>query len=169
MKLLILVICQLVLCTPALAEGYRNKVEELLIAMQFPESVESTRNRMKDIFNQQARSIKFTEDNEDLLEKYMNGMAETISNEFAWEKVSEGYIDSYASTFSEPEINQLLVFYKSDVGKMYAAKSIAITEKQMKLGERISLSIQPKILNLQNEMVREAQKRAAIKLLNERK
>jgi hypothetical protein len=168
MRILIIVLSQMLICTPVFAADNRGKVEELLIQMQIPKSVENTRARMKELYVQQARSIKVSEENKDIVETFINGMSEVITNEFEWERVKENYIDTFSTTFSEQEIEQLLQFYKSDVGKMYAGKLQTLTEKQMKVGERIAQTIQPKILGLQNEMVKEAQRRAAIKMLKER-
>lgn len=71
-------------------------------------------------------------------------------NKTAYKKEAEGTLDAlyeemaelYMSEFTRAEIQELLKFYNSDIGKKLAEKQLALTQKGMMMGQSWGMKVQ---------------------------
>ena len=68
-----------------------------------------------------------------------------IRPEFSWKAMKPRYVQIYQETFDQQEIDGLIALYRSPVGVAYVAKSPALTEKLMKSGADVAMSLMPKL------------------------
>lgn len=62
-----------------------------------------------------------------LLAEFRAKTVELMRSEMGWDRIEPIYLDLYTKTFSQAEIDGMLAFYKSDVGKAVTAKLPQLT------------------------------------------
>ena len=61
-----------------------------------------------------------------IFDAYESKIATLMTNTLAWEKLKPAYVDLYAKTYSESEIDGILAFYKSPSGQAMVEKTPAL-------------------------------------------
>ena len=74
-----------------------------------------------------------------------------------WPLLEPAYIDLYARTFTDEELDGILAFYKSATGKSFLAKSPALTVDAQKITQDQLIAIQPQL----NQLVQDFQRTMA--------
>lgn len=64
-----------------------------------------------------------TAEQQRLLGEFRGKTVALMQGEMGWKQLEPVYLDLYAKTFTQAEVNGMLAFYKSDVGKAVTAKS----------------------------------------------
>ncbi|HTU64848.1 MAG TPA: DUF2059 domain-containing protein [Steroidobacteraceae bacterium] len=57
-----------------------------------------------------------------LIDEFKSKTVELMRKEMSWEKLEPAYLELYAKTFSQSEIDGMLAFYKSEPGRAVLAK-----------------------------------------------
>lgn len=60
---------------------------------------------------------------EALIEEFKQKSVELVRTQLGWEKMEPAYLDLYAKTFSQSEVDGMLAFYKSEAGRAVLAKT----------------------------------------------
>lgn len=97
-------------------------------------------------------------------EKVQNEIFDIYEKEFNWEKLKDDYISIYAETFDEKELQGLVDFYSSPVGKKIIAKQPELMQQSMQVMQKQLKTILPKIRQKMEEL-----KKAELQKLQESK
>ena len=105
----------------------RAKIEELftiekLDAVMQQMATQSLDRNRKLVQNMLAGKQMTTIDKR-IVDLYMTRMYEVVNAQLSWEKLKPAYVNLYASTYSEEEVDGILAFYKSSVGQAMLAKN----------------------------------------------
>lgn len=68
-----------------------------------------------------------------------------VRRELNWDVMKPLYVQLYQDTFDQAEIDGVIAYYRSPVGRAFAAKVPALLEKSAKLGGSLLASMTPKI------------------------
>lgn len=129
LRYLILAVAILAITSPvALADrkSHRKAAEELLKAMEVDKQVEAAITQMLDL---QTKSNPQLAPLRDTMKKFLN-------KHMSWDSLKDDMITIYADAFSEEELNQILAFYRTPVGKKMVQKAPELMAKGMQLGVR---------------------------------
>lgn len=74
-----------------------------------------------------------------------------------WPLLQPAYVDLYARTFTDEELDGILAFYKSPTGKSFLEKSPALTADAQKITQDQLVAIQPQL----NQLVQDFQRSMA--------
>lgn len=66
----------------------------------------------------------------------------------SWDSVSPVFVEVYASTFTQGEVNDLIKFFKSPTGKTYAAKQPEVMQKATTLMQNKVTEVMPELTQL---------------------
>lgn len=92
--------------------------------------------------------------------KFQNEIFDIYEKEFSWEKLKDDYIKIYAGTFNEKELQGLVDFYNSPLGKKIIAKQPELMRQSMQVMQKQLRVIIPKIKQKVEELKKaEMQKR----------
>jgi len=72
--------------------------------------------------------------------------------EMSWAKMAPDLKQIYKQNFSESEIEGLLAFYQSPVGKSFVEKMPAISQESMMLGQTMAMNLTPQLQELTTEL-----------------
>jgi hypothetical protein len=89
------------------------------------------------------------------VENFRNKFAATVKEELSFAKVKDIYMQAYRETFSQEEVNAIIVFYKSPAGKAITEKSPAAMQKANSLMQARIGPMTQKLQTMQEEFVKE--------------
>lgn len=92
------------------------------------------------------------------VEKFQKKLIEIIRDELAFDKVRDIYVNAYRETFTQEEVDGLIAFYKSPVGKTYAEKVPSVMQRaQAEMQSRLGPMVQ-KLNLMQQEFLNDLEK-----------
>jgi uncharacterized protein len=97
---------------------------------------------MRRNMEQALRGRQLTTEQEAIIARMRNKMADAFREEMAWDKLEPLYVRVYRETFTQAEVDGMLAFYRTDAGRAVIVKMPAVLQTTM--GE-MQLRMQPLI------------------------
>ncbi|MCK4809888.1 MAG: DUF2059 domain-containing protein [Candidatus Omnitrophica bacterium] len=134
----------------------RALAEELLVLMNTKENIERSFEIIKEMQKSQLQQMNVPgkesfEKAQAIREKVMD----LISQELSWDKLKDDYITVYADTFSEKELEGIINFYKTPVGKKFTEKTPELMKKSMDISQKQMQELMPKLQSITKGMLEE--------------
>jgi uncharacterized protein len=76
---------------------------------------------------------------------FVNIMENFMHKYYTWDALKGDLSKMYAAEFTEDELNQLTVFFNTQIGKKYGEKIVVLEQKGMLLGQQIIKDHQPEL------------------------
>jgi hypothetical protein len=95
---------------------------------------------MRRNMEQALRGRQLTPEQEEIIARMRNKMADAFREEMAWDKLEPMYVSVYQNTFTQGEVDGMLAFYRTDAGRAVIVKMPAVIQTTM--GE-MQLRMQP--------------------------
>ena len=150
--LLILVIISIPV-SYAQSSSYSQKIEKLLLMVHTDKTLDQVFHKMKDIQTQQLKNINLSQAQQGVMKDYYTKLYDLLGTELSWNKIKSFYIKLYADNFTEKDIDQLIKFYNSPVGKKYISKMPILLDKGMQLGQERVQKLVPQIQSMTRDMM----------------
>jgi uncharacterized protein len=155
-------ICVLLVCAAAKAATPSDEsVEKLLSAMgterliaTMPKQLEGV---MKSSMDQAFKGQQMTPEARQIADSLAKKMIKNYQDELSWDKMKPLYVQVYRETFTQDEIDGLIVFYESPVGAAFVSKMPTVIQKSMSLAQQRIGPIMQKTQQAIQETVRELQ------------
>jgi hypothetical protein len=80
-----------------------------------------------------------------------------IKREMAWEKFEPTMIEVYRTNFTEEEVQGMLKFYESDIGRSMVAKMPAVMQSSMQMTQERMGTMMPEMQAIQRRMLERLQ------------
>lgn len=143
--------------------SHRQVANEMLSVLEADKMLDAMYKQLDQFFVTMSREITAKLDVpaekqpmlKEQLSKYMAKSSALIQEELTWEKLKPQMIDLYVKVYTESELKELIVFYKSPIGQKLLAKMPQIMQESMKISQSQMASLLPKIQALSKEMVAE--------------
>jgi hypothetical protein len=158
-KRLILLVALLLLSPFARGDeaSKRDNVRELFRVMRLQntmaqlmsQTMEQSEKMSEGLFDQSKMTDAERQRNAQFLEQVRS----RVERYFGWESLEPQYIELYASTYSEEEIDGILAFYNSAVGKSMLEKTPMIMSKSSAIVQERSAEVQPELRALMQEYI----------------
>ena len=106
-----------------------------------------------------ARAVagrSLTDDQRRALEAAPVKISELMRNELSWPKLEPIYIGLYQEAFDQAEIDGLVEFYRSPLGKSFVAKMPKVMERSMAAMEVHLQRLMPKVQEAMEQALRDA-------------
>ena len=144
-------------------ETKRAKIGELLESINARATIDQALKLVSESLrqgaSQAAAQAAAGADSSKLTEEILTAAMDVAKRQLNWDDLKPEIIRHYAETFDEAEIDGLLAFYKSPVGKTYVAKLPELMKRSSELGlQRVQASL-PEIMQVVKEKI-EAYKKA---------
>jgi hypothetical protein len=101
------------------------------------------------MMRQQFNGMDLPPEGQAAAEKLQKEIIVWMSEIFQWEQMKNLYVDLYADVFSEQELNELIEFYQSPLGRKLLAKMPELMQKSMMKTQAV---IQEKMPEFQRRM-----------------
>jgi hypothetical protein len=141
--------------TSVSAESSRDSVEKLLLLTKQDQIINQTFEQFKPLILQQFQQMSLTKEQSQIIDKYMGKMLDVMKEEMNWDQIKGDFIQIYTSVYTEEEIQEMIKFYQSPVGRKLIEKTPLIVQQSMALSQKYVQNILPKIQELTQEMAEE--------------
>lgn len=138
-------------------DTHRASVEKLLVLMKQDQLMEQMFPKIKQLVLQQLQQTDLTEEQSRLMEKYFDKILDVMKEEMSWDKMKDDFIQLYMSVYTEDEVNELITFYESPIGRKTIEKMPLLMEKSMAISQKYTMDMMPKIQEITMEMMNEIQ------------
>lgn len=135
------------------------KTRELFVVMRMQRTIQQTMDIMLKQIHQMTESMpgagQLTPEQKKLTEEFQQKVEALVLSQLGWKAVEPAYVELYAKTFSEEEIDGLLAFYKSTVGQTLLEKTPELTTEAGAISQARMIKLQPQM----NELMLDFMKR----------
>lgn len=136
-------------------------VRKLLEVMEARQLVDGMYSQLDQVFdNAMRQSTGGTELTPGQQKIMQEGQAEIIAllkREMGWEKFEPMMIEIYRSNFTEAEVQGMLKFYESDIGRAMVAKMPAVMQSSMQLSQERMGAVLPEMQAVQRRITERLQ------------
>jgi hypothetical protein len=158
--LLVLLLSYTVLTARADDISKRAKVEEFFRVAKLDQLMARTLKQTMDQVNsgmmQQMLDVKLPADQQQRADELSKKAAKIVSEALSWDKIEPEYAKLYAATYTEEEIEGMLVFYKSPVGQAMVDKSPTLMKQSTEIVQVRMKSAMPELQKLMKDCMAEA-------------
>ena len=155
----VVVLCLASLQARADDASKRAKVQELFTVMhvdRVSEQITGTvRRQLEASMHNLPGASEATPAQKKLLTDYESHVMALVDGSVNWKVLQPQMVDLYSSTYSEPEIDGILAFYKSSVGQTMLAKTPELTQKSMAITQTKLQALQPKISEMSQDFAKQ--------------
>lgn len=130
----------------------KQSVERLLELTEVSKVVDSIYGQMGGMFTNMGKQMGISQEEMPQFNKYMQKLTELLKQEMSWDTMKQPTMDIYAKHFSQNEINGLIKFYESDIGKSMTSKMPLIMQDSMVMSQNMMMKVMPKIQALAADM-----------------
>ncbi len=144
------------------ADAAKNKelAEKLMTTMKISETMTRSLEMGKKIqLSMMAKRLKGQELQN--MEELNRMMMDLVSKELNWEKLKVPIINIYAESFTAEELEAMIKFYESPVGKKLLEKQPEMQQKTMQLMQTIMMKLMPEMEKIAKDFA-EKQKKPAV-------
>ena len=144
---------------PADAAKSQELAGKLMETMKISETMTRSLEMMKKIqLNMMAKRLKGQELQN--MEELNRLMMDLVTRELNWEKLKAPITNIYAESFTVEELEAMIKFYESPIGKKLLAKQPEMQQKTMQLMQSVMMKLMPEMEKVAKEFA-EKQKSAA--------
>lgn len=130
-------------------------IRELLNLTDSKKLLDQTYAQIDDIMAQGMKQglgdAKLNPEQEQLMADLRADTVELIRQEMGWEKLEPMYIELYAKSFSQSEVDGMLAFYKTDAGQAVLAKLPVLMQNVMQQTMGLMTGLMPRLRTLVND------------------
>lgn len=96
-----------------------------------------------------------------ILDRQQAKMAGIMKEELSWEKMKDQYVQVYRETFSQEEIDGLIAFFQTPVGRSFVSKQPDLTKRTMTIMQQHMEPLKQKLQKISEETNAELKKAKA--------
>lgn len=102
-----------------------------------------------------ASGKELTPEQKKVMDRFSHRIGEVMRTEMGWEKIEPFLIRIHRETFKQSEVDGLIEFYSSPVGRSYISKMPGVTQKTVMETQKLMQQAMPKIQAATLELARE--------------
>ncbi|MCF6179500.1 MAG: DUF2059 domain-containing protein [Geopsychrobacter sp.] len=149
MKKLVLSVLILLVSLPVIANAgvaeRRQLAEQFLNVNKVKDQVDTMYGKVEGIIVTQIEAIDIPEEREKNLLAMQQIARDLLFKGLSWDSLKEEYIQLYTETFTEEELQGIIDFSKSPLGKKMAEKSPILMQKSMEIGRQHAQQVMPQV------------------------
>ena len=138
--------------TDASAPASPSSVERLLKAIDIERTVDATFAQVGQIAEGMATQAGIRPQDRAIFERYMQRVAEVMREEAGWAKLKEPMVQIYIKHYTEAEVQGLIAFYESPLGRSMTAKTPAIMQDSARVSQDMLKRVMPRLAEIAKEM-----------------
>jgi hypothetical protein len=139
-------------CTPRADDRDPQKAaRELLALTRTDQAAADTRDQIQRMVAGQLRDLKIPDSMKEAADRYQKQVVDLVYAELDPAKLESTYVGIYTATFTPEELDGLVAFFKTPVGRAYAAKLPSITSKMMDVGRAKLKDLTPQLQKLHDD------------------
>lgn len=138
--------------------GRREKVHELISVMHMDRLMDQMMAVMKSQIQQAAAQVpndSLTPEQRKIVANFQEQSFKVATDAVGWNAIEPEFVDLYAKTFTDDEIDGMVKFYKSAAGQAMLTKMPQLMTASMTVVQEKMVAIQPKLKELQDNFLKQ--------------
>ncbi len=132
-------------------ESKRESVEELLNIINAESVIENLYSQMGQMLQGMGKQLGVKPSEQELFDGFMKKMISLMQEEMSWAKMKEPMIKIYMKHYTEKEIQDQIVFYKSESGQSMISKQGDVATDTLMLSQQMVQNFIPKLKEMTEE------------------
>jgi hypothetical protein len=132
----------------------KAKVEEMLRLSNTEQMLKQTLSQMQAMQAQEAARMAPPGAKAEGQE-VQNRLMKLIQDRLSWEKLKPAFVQLYADTYTDEELDGIVGFYKSPAGRAFLEKMPVLVNKTMKLTQDMMGDLTPEIRRMAEDAAKE--------------
>jgi uncharacterized protein len=128
---------------------------KLLEVMEVGKIFNQSFDSMKKMQSAMTKKLVKNAKGQELAIKNQQKIMDLMKKELSWDNLKPEFEKLYAETYSEEELEGLIKFYQSPIGRKFTEKQPEMQQKSMLMVQKMMMRIMPKIQALTKEMQKE--------------
>ena len=149
------------LAEPSNAPASEASIRELMEITQASKLIDGVSVQLDGMMQSTiARSLagkNISPEQQQVIDEMRTKLVGIMTQSLRWDQMEPMMIDIYRQTFTQAEIDGMLDFYRTDIGKALIAKMPLVMENSMKAVQERTASITPQIQQLTRETIERLQ------------
>ena len=130
----------------------QTKLKELVNVMDMGSMVESIYSQMEVAMQDMSTKMGVQPNEQAIFDEYYSQMILIMKENLSWAKMEPLAVDIYDRNFTEDEITDMLVFYKTDTGKSLLKKMPAVMQESMQMSQTLIEGSIPKLQQIESNL-----------------
>lgn len=134
-----------------------SSVRELITVMESRRQVDAAIGQIdsmiQDTLEQSLGSRTVTVEQQQILDAMRTKIMSVYRAELGWERLEPMFVEIYRSSFTQDEVDSMLMFYRSEPGQAVIAKMPIVMQNTLRLMRVHMTAMAPKVQRLQRETV----------------
>ena len=128
------------------------KLKELVNVMDMGSMVESIYSQMEVAMQDMSTKMGVQPNEQAIFDEYYSQMILIMKENLSWAKMEPLAVDIYDRNFTEDEITDMLVFYKTDTGKSLLKKMPTVMQESMQMSQTLIEGSIPKLQQIESNL-----------------
>jgi len=134
-----------------------DNLDELFELMNMDSMVETMYDQMQSIYIEVEKDVDISSEELAINQKYREQMTNIMKKEMSWQAMKVDLKQIYLQNFTENEIADMIIFYKSSTGQSVLRTMPVVMQESMKLGQAMAQKTLPKLQALAEREQQERQ------------
>jgi hypothetical protein len=134
-----------------------DNLDELFELMNMDSMVETMHDQMQSIYTEVEKDFNISSEELAINQKYREQMTSIMKKEMSWQAMKVDLKQIYLQNFTENEIADMIIFYKSSTGQSVLRTMPVVMQESMKLGQAMAQKTLPKLQALSERKQQERQ------------
>jgi uncharacterized protein len=136
-------------------ESNKESVEELMMLMDMDSILDTMYSHLEQAAPDMAKGFGVDPSEQESFDRFMTRYINLMKEEMNWDKMKGPMIEVYQKNLTEKEVQDMLVFYKSESGQSMIKKMPAITKDSMVVSQSLLKDFYPKLQALAEQFKEE--------------
>jgi uncharacterized protein len=148
-------------CSSARADeaSKRAKAEQLFTLLHMDRMMDqllaAVKNQMQQMVQTMPGGDDATPEQKKQIADFQQRVLNLVNDKLGWKALEPDFINLYASTYTEDELDGILAFYKSPTGQKMIAKTPELTAKSTELTQQKMREVQPELNQMVQDFMRQ--------------
>ncbi|RKY36008.1 MAG: hypothetical protein DRP78_04710 [Candidatus Omnitrophota bacterium] len=139
-------------------ENVRRKLaEDLLTLTKVKENIEKSFDMVRQMQMEQLGDLSNSDMESEKDASLQGKIMDVIAEEMSWENLKEDYTELYAETFTKEELEGIIAFYKTSIGKKFIEKQPELMQKSMQISQKQMRTLMPKMEEFRQEIMKSSE------------
>ena len=135
------------------------KATELVNLLQLDKIIKQTMDGMMaqvTAMSKQVAGSNVTPEQQAKIDQFQKKVFTLVESTVSWKEMQPIYVDLYAKTFTDDELDGIIAFYKSPAGIAIVDKTPGLTNQALQIGRQRMAEIQPQLMQMAQDFAKDA-------------
>jgi|SRR5215469_6544502 len=146
-------------CARADEASKRAKAEQLFILLRMDTMMDQllsgVRKQVQQITESMPGADTATPEQKKQIADFQQRVMDTVNGKIGWKALEPDFINLYASTYTEEELDGIVAFYKSPVGQKMIEKTPELTTKSTQITQQKMTELQPVLSQMVQDFMKQ--------------